>query len=445
LIAPLPFVVFVFATAAHAQTAAGAHIEGVPAQDPPISLSLRDRPAGEVIATIAERARWELTASGERMAKKVSVRVKDRPASEVLGTVLEVAGLHARFEAGAKGASALVVRDAEPEGTAAAVTAPPPALPAGPPPEDTDMDRVKADTDEAGDSKGRRDRDHRKGRGRDRTAVGESIVIGADETVHDVVSTGGTVTVRGHVTGDATAVGGSVILEPGARVDGDAVSVGGHVEIKPGASVGGEQTSVGGPLGKILSSAIKAAPQHAGSGGDGGHHEHRSGFFGRMWWTIPFFVLGFLIMVISPSRLLTLREALAARPGAATAAGVGSWFGIVALCVLLAVTLIGIPLVPVAIIFYFGLGLFGLTTLAWWTGTKLTFIPGSDRPLVAFTIGTLLFALISAIPYLGTLSLFVATTVSGGGALLLVLAAWRNRRRGSAVTPPPPEDAALTT
>src|SRR6185369_12226385 len=72
--------------------------------------------------TIADKAGWSLTASGEHLARKVSVRIKNRPASEVLATVAEVAGLQTRMEG-----DALVVQDA-----VAATTAVPVAVPAAP-------------------------------------------------------------------------------------------------------------------------------------------------------------------------------------------------------------------------------------------------------------------------------------------------------------------------
>jgi hypothetical protein len=388
-----------------------------PASDPKISLSVRERPAGEVVGTIADKAGWSLTASGDHLTRKVSVRIKNRPASEVLATVAEVAGLQTRFDAG----NALVVQDAVPAAAVAPVAvAPAPAAPAGEPPPEDAVEKVKEKT---------RHRD-RKTHDNDRTAVGEDVEVAAGETVGDVVSTGGSVTVRGHATGDAVAVGGSVTLEPGARVDGDAVSVGGTVEVKPGATLGGDRTAVGGAFGKLLSGAVKLSP---GKGAHRGHDDHGGkGFFGRLWWMLPFFVLGFLMMLFVPDRLLGLRESLSARPWAATAAGIGSWFGIVALCVLLAVTIIGIPLIPLALVGFFGLGVFGLTALAWWTGTKLSFIPGTQRPLVAFCLGTLVLMLIAAIPVVGTLTLVTATTVSGGAALLLLIASMRRRKQPAA-------------
>ena len=401
---------------------------GIPTKDPKISVSAANQPAGLVVTTIADKAGWSLTASGEHLARMVSVRVKNQPASEVLATVAEVAGLETRFGPG----NALVVKDATPAAPAAPATpaAAPPAVVAPPPadePTDEVIEKVKEKT-----------KRHHKGNDNDRTAVGEDLEVGAEETVGDVVSTGGSVVVRGHATGDAVSVGGSVTLEPGARVDGDAVSVGGTVEIKPGATLGGSRVAVGGALGKLLSGAAKLSP---GKGSHGHSNHDGGGVFGRLWWIFPFFVLGFLTMLFVPDRLLGLREALGARPGAAIAAGIGSWFGIVALCVLLGVTIIGIPLIPLAVVGYFALGLFGLTALAWWTGAKLSFIPGSERPLVAFSLGTLVFLLIAAIPVVGAVTMMIATTVSGGAALLMLIAALRARRKQPPA--PPPTDAEL--
>jgi hypothetical protein len=409
-----------------APAAAIERVAGSPARDPHISLNLRAGTAGEAIGMIAERARWSLTASGEGLGANVSLRVKDRPATEVLNTVLEVADLKARFEPGGTSKeTVLVVDSARPEPAVDATT-----------PARTPRALIDPDDDQGNDGsdkdRGRRRRDRNRGKaGNDRVTVGEDVVVAAGEVVKDVVATGGSVTVRGRVTGDAVSVGGSVTLEPGARVDGDAVAVGGAVDVKPGATLGGERTSVGGALGKALSSAIKMSPSRVHSAV---RMERRDwGFLASLWWMLAFFVLGFLIMLFIPDRLLSLRQTLAERPWASAAAGVGSWFGILALSVVLAVTLIGIPLVPLAIVFYFALGLFGLTGLAWWTGSKLFFVPGTSRPLVAFSVGVLVFALIRAIPYVGTVTLFLATTVSGGAALLLLLGGLRRRRE----SPPP--------
>src|SRR5687767_7474687 len=107
------------AAPALAQTVPGPRLAGVPAHDPRVSLSVTG-PAGDALETLAEKAGWSRTASGDRLARRVSVHVKNQPATEVLATVVEVAGLQARFGAG----DSVVVQDAEPPAPAVALPVP---------------------------------------------------------------------------------------------------------------------------------------------------------------------------------------------------------------------------------------------------------------------------------------------------------------------------------
>lgn len=78
--------------------------------------------------------------------------------------------------------------------------------------------------------------------------VGESITIPQGADVKSVVAVGGSVTVYGQVQDDVVAVGGSVFLKDSAIVNGAAVSVGGQVMKEPGAILKGDmvEVSVGG-------------------------------------------------------------------------------------------------------------------------------------------------------------------------------------------------------
>ncbi len=75
--------------------------------------------------------------------------------------------------------------------------------------------------------------------------VGSSVTIEADEESRDVVVFGGRLTVLGTVIGDAVAIGGSVVIEPGAEVTGDVASIGGPTTVRGGTTIGGDAISVG--------------------------------------------------------------------------------------------------------------------------------------------------------------------------------------------------------
>ncbi len=82
----------------------------------------------------------------------------------------------------------------------------------------------------------------------DRFQMNHDIHIQADEKVGDVTCVGCSIYVRGHVSGDVTAVAGSVVAEPGASIAGDVTAVGGNARVESGSQVSGDLTAVGGEL-----------------------------------------------------------------------------------------------------------------------------------------------------------------------------------------------------
>jgi hypothetical protein len=98
----------------------------------------------------------------------------------------------------------------------------------------------------------------------DRTQFGHDVSIGPDEQVAEVTCFGCSVRIRGHVDGDVTTFGGSVVVEHDGVIGGDTTTFagdvrldagttvkditvfGGRVRRDSGASVGGDVTTFGG-------------------------------------------------------------------------------------------------------------------------------------------------------------------------------------------------------
>jgi hypothetical protein len=85
-------------------------------------------------------------------------------------------------------------------------------------------------------------------RDRDRTQVGSNISIGPEEEVGEATCFGCSIRVRGHVSGDVTAFGGSIVVEDQGQVGGDATVFGGDVRIAKEVKVGGDVTVFGGRI-----------------------------------------------------------------------------------------------------------------------------------------------------------------------------------------------------
>jgi hypothetical protein len=82
----------------------------------------------------------------------------------------------------------------------------------------------------------------------DRTQFGHSITIGPGEEAADVTCFACSVRVRGHVAGDVTTFGGSIVVEDDGQISGDMTSFGGDVRLDKGVKVVGDVAVFGGRL-----------------------------------------------------------------------------------------------------------------------------------------------------------------------------------------------------
>jgi UDP-3-O-[3-hydroxymyristoyl] glucosamine N-acyltransferase len=71
----------------------------------------------------------------------------------------------------------------------------------------------------------------------DRTQFGHDVTIASDEQVSEVTCFSCSVRIRGHVAGDVTTFGGSVVVERDGVIGGDTTAFGGDVRLDGGASV----------------------------------------------------------------------------------------------------------------------------------------------------------------------------------------------------------------
>lgn len=101
----------------------------------------------------------------------------------------------------------------------------------------------------------------------DRVQFGHDIRIEGNDRVADVTCIGCSVHVRGHVSGDVTAIAGSISAEQGASIAGDVTTVGGSARIENGAQVGGDVTTIGGSLRRDPQATIAGDVTTLGGGG----------------------------------------------------------------------------------------------------------------------------------------------------------------------------------
>jgi hypothetical protein len=129
----------------------------------------------------------------------------------------------------------------------------------------------------------------------DRVQFGNDITVGPNEEIGEATCFGCTVRVRGHVTGDITVFGGSILVEDQGEVGGDITIFGGSIRLDKSVKVGGDMTAFG--------AHIRRDPE-ATVGGD------VTTFGGPIWivliFGLPFLIFaGFIALIVWLVRRLT--------------------------------------------------------------------------------------------------------------------------------------------
>ena len=266
-----------------------------------------------------------------------------------------------------------------------------------------------------------------------RTVFGSDLTIEEGETVQGNVSvTGGDLVVYGIINGNAHVVdgdadiygqvygdvsiltGGSITLYEGSFVEGNVVA-GGDIDLQENSHVEGSVTSFGGKIGIAESAVVEGAvgnigsptqawenlinvnaPHAPGTGNFGQHLSPFGRFFG--WLGLGIFSAIVLALAVGlaalfPRRIRVSSATLEAEAGPSVVVGIIAalltfpLFGIASL--VLAITIVGIVLIPVLAALLLIAFLFGFVVVSQWLGNRLydtarhaesTYTPRQSQP-----------------------------------------------------------------
>jgi hypothetical protein len=195
-------------------------------------------------------------------------------------------------------------------------------------------------------------------------------------------------------------------------VEGDAVAIGGTVMVEDGATLEGDNVSLGGTVPTLIGSLTRSVVADRAS---------VRAFFGtvaRLARGVLLVGIALLVVLAFPGPVTRVRAFLASRPGLSSLSGLAVLVGFAPLCALLAVTIIGIPLIPIAAMLLVAVLLFGITVAALWLGERVPLLGENKTPLKAVALGAVILAVVGLVPWIGTLALFGAALVAAGATLL---------------------------
>ncbi|HUQ83353.1 MAG TPA: hypothetical protein VM076_19520 [Gemmatimonadaceae bacterium] len=231
----------------------------------------------------------------------------------------------------------------------------------------------------------------------DQIAMGGRTIAAGTQVAGPVAAAGGPIHVYGTVEGDVVAISGDVIVHSGGRITGNAVSALGSVKLD-GGTVAGEMRQLSGAIGAIPRVVAGAPESRVGA------TRHALALAGS--WLVILVLIGIGVYVFANDYLDAVTESLEGRFGRSFWAGVAAQLALAPvlalLCIALAVTIIGVLLIPFAIV-AFVLAVVGLITLGFLAVARITgesMSPSARR--AADTRGAMLRALVvGVVLYMG--------------------------------------------
>lgn len=247
---------------------------------------------------------------------------------------------------------------------------------------------------------------------RDRVTFGGDVEVGEGEVVRSVVTMGGDASVRGTVLNDVVTMGGDIRVRETGVVHGQLVTMGGEVTVDDGGFA--PNRTVAAP-----SADVADPPARAGALRRKGARvkEMLEGALGRVARHALLFLLGLILLGATPERLAALQRTIVRRPIRSGATGILAFVLTPILCVVLAITVIGIPAALIVALFAFLAIYVGLAASASVLGATLPFQRLHGRPVLQLFAGVALLFGMSLVPFVGPFAVVVAAALGFGAVI----------------------------
>ncbi|HUR22076.1 MAG TPA: RDD family protein [Vicinamibacterales bacterium] len=297
--------------------------------------------------------------------------------------------------------------------------------------------------------------------------VGQDYALRAGETVRSVTVAFGSARIEGRVEGDLVVLFGPVTIGQSAVVEGSFVVIGGTADVQSGAMVRDEVMAIGAQL--DVPDGFIFGGEHivVGTRAMGRWMESVVPWitYGLLWgrpivasigwvWSVVamFLLIYLLINLVAHEPVSSTAGMLATRPYSSFMTGLLVLLLAGPVSALLAVSIIGIAVIPFALAALVVAGFVGRVGVLRWLGH--TVMPGDEpnsrvQGLRAFAMGFVLVTLIYMVPVLGIVAWALFGVLGVGAAVLAFHAAWRREHpkvekaprapKTVHVPPPPPE------
>lgn len=235
---------------------------------------------------------------------------------------------------------------------------------------------------------------------------GDRVVFGSDVTIKqgeeisgDLVVFGGDAKVYGKVDGDAVVMGGDLYIASTGEVDGSTVAFGGEVDNESSSAGGGtphHHGTITPPIVTIPPVPVTPIEPVVPSVPEEEHHGPPSGWIGVL---VVSGILSLLVFALAPGAVRSVRDHFIQRPAIGALIGFTWPFWLSAVMIALAITVIGIVLMPVAVLAIFVAYLVGRAAIAQLLGRRIFEVANvmEPAPLATAALGIVIFTVLEAI------------------------------------------------
>ncbi len=210
------------------------------------------------------------------------------------------------------------------------------------------------------------------------------------------------------VQGDVTVIGGDAIVQ--GEIDGSLTVVGGDYEVAPGATVTGPIHDYGGNISSVFPALPAVTASRAVS------HENA-----KLTALLAYSIIVVLVFLIFPMRVRVALDRVEKHPGLSAAVGVAAIVASVPIAVLLFISLVGWPLLPIEALAYFAGVLIGQAALGLLIGRRLYELiapHATPSPLGALLLGLVLLCAAEMLPIVGLLVVGLVWIIGLGATIL---------------------------
>jgi uncharacterized RDD family membrane protein YckC len=293
--------------------------------------------------------------------------------------------------------------------------------------------------------------------------IGQDYTLSTGDAIREAVVIYGTAIIEGRVDRDVVVVFGRAQLASTAVIDGSLIVVGGSAAVMPGAMVQEDLVVVGGAFDAPAGFSPGGHHVVVGTAALGGTLEAivpwilQGLLWGRLivpdlpwvWRIVGLFLLVYLVLNLLLHRpVRACAETLTVKPVTAFLVGLLVLLLTGPVCLILAVSVVGIAVVPFVLSAVFVGSIIGKVGVARWIGMSLvpqTSLESRLQALRSFIIGSALIVVAYMVPVLGILTWTMVGVFGLGAATLAFLSAYRREspppspRVASAVAAPPPQ------